>query len=359
MATYQKEIEDQYKLRLRKITSELPAFLDGYFMSITSKSLRTQISYARDILTFFKFITLENPLYKNYQVKDIPYDLLQKLTPSDIDEYIKFLDIYFIEGKKYTNDAASKARKLSVLNNMFTFYNTRNYFYNNPVSAVIRPKIHEKAVVALDQDQIYELVEMISNPKGLSERSLKSHQKTVERDLAIVCVFLGTGIRVSELVGLNIDDINFKDMSLRIIRKGGDEKRVYFNEDVTEALLSYIGIESEEDEEPIYSPRTMLLGSNTEEKALFISMKGRRMAVRSIETMIEKYTSCLCINKKITPHKLRSTYATEIYRQTGDIYLVSSSLDHKNINTSKKYTRQDEERKKQAAGIITLKAKEH
>ena len=356
MGTYQKETEDQHKLMLRKITSELPAFLDGYFLSISAKSLRTQISYARDIQTFLKFITLENPLYKDCDVKNLPYELLPALTPSDIDEYIRFLDIYFIDGKKYTNNAAAKARKLSVLNNLFTYYNTRNYFYNNPVSAVTRPKIHEKAVIALDQAQIYELLDIVSNPKGMSERSLKSHEKTVERDVAIMSVFLGTGIRVSELVGLNVQDINFKDMSLRIIRKGGNEKMVYFNEDVAEALLSYIGIETEEDMD--LSPRRMLLKGNDEEPALFISLKGRRMAVRSIETMVEKYSSCLCINKKITPHKLRSTYATELYRQTRDIYLVSSSLDHKNINTSKIYTKQDEERKRKAASVITLKSPE-
>ncbi len=355
---YNEQMDVQNTLILRNLISELPTFCRDYFRGISaSKALRTQVSYCRDLYTFFQFITHSNPVYANCDIVDLPFRLLEQLTPSDIDEYMEYLSFYIIDGKEYRNSSTSKARKLSALSNFFTFFQKRKLLSNNPIVAVERPAIHEKAIISLNQDQIFDLMEIVANPVGMSERSKKFHQITAERDLALFSLFLGTGIRVSELVGLNIFDVDFKNNSIKVLRKGGNEDLVYFSTEVADALISYVGnpYADETDDIDIPAPRDILLKNNTEEPALFISLRSQRISVRSVEVLVKKYSSMLKTNKKITPHKLRSTYGSELYRQTSDIYLVGETLGHKDINTTKRhYAKMTSEIKQRAANVVSL-----
>ena len=129
------------------------------------------------------------------------------------------------------------------------------------------------------------------------------------------------------------------------MRKGGYEAIVYFGEEVREALLDYM------------DEREHMIPATGHEEALFLSMQNRRMAVRSVENLVKKYASRVTTLKKITPHKLRSTYGTTLYQETGDIYLVASVLGHKDVNTTRKhYANMDEERRRQAANVVKLKS---
>ena len=164
------------------------------------------------------------------------------------------------------------------------------------------------------------------------------------RDLALLTLLLGTGIRVSECVGLDISDVDFDNLAIKVRRKGGYEDVVYFGEEVEEALLSYL------------DQRKHMIPMSGHEDALFLSLQSRRMAVRSVENLVKKYASLVTTTKKITPHKLRSTYGTTLYQETGDIYLVADVLGHKDVNTTRKhYAAMKDDHKRKAAKTVKLR----
>jgi len=171
------------------------------------------------------------------------------------------------------------------------------------------------------------------------------YEKTKTRDLAILTLLLGTGIRVSECVGLDINDVDFKNNGIKVTRKGGNEMVVYFGDEVRDALENYLE-----------TTRAAATPLPSHENALFLSTQRKRMGVQAIENMVKKYARQVTPNKKITPHKLRSTYGTNLYKETGDIYLVADVLGHKDVNTTRKhYAAIDEDRRRQAASAVKLR----
>lgn len=357
MGTYSEEINTKNTIRLRELLEKMPPFCRDYFRGIaTSTSSSTRVGYCRNLYTFFQFMVNNNPIYKKQNINSLSIDILEQITPSDMDEYMEYLNYYAIDGIEYKNSTVTKARNLSAISNMYQFFNKRQLVKNNPTNAVERPKVHDKAIISLDQEQIFELLEVVKNPEKMSERQKKIHEHTVDRDVTIFMVFLGTGIRVSELVGLDVTDADFNNQSLRVVRKGGDEEYVFFGDEVADALYYYLYSGPTEDGVIQKSPRDLLLQEeNSDEKALFISLKGQRMAVRSVQEMVKKYRGLMNINKKITPHKLRSTFGTTLYKETGDIYLVADVLGHKDVNTTKAhYAAQNDQNRKRAANVLKI-----
>ena len=178
----------------------------------------------------------------------------------------------------------------------------------------------------------------------LTKSQKRFHDKTKVRDTALLTLLLGTGIRVSECVGLDIEDVDFKNNGIKVRRKGGYEAIVYFGEEVEKALFDYL------------EQRKRIIPLSGHEHALFLSMQNRRITVRAVENMVKKYASTVTTLKKITPHKLRSTYGTSLYRETGDIYLVADVLGHKDVNTTKKhYAALEDERRRRAANAVKLR----
>ena len=219
----------------------------------------------------------------------------------------------------------------------------------NPTVMVDMPKLHEKAIIRLEPDEVASMLDLIE--KGgdkLKGQALSYYKKTKQRDLAIATLLLGTGLRVSECVGLDLGDVDFKNNSVKVVRKGGNEMIVYFGEEVEKALTDYIE-----------GDRKKIEPLKGHENALFYSLQRRRIGVQAIENMIKKYAIQIAPNKHITPHKLRSTYGTTLYKETGDIYLVADVLGHKDVNTTRKhYAAIDENRRRQAAGVVQLREKE-
>lgn len=170
------------------------------------------------------------------------------------------------------------------------------------------------------------------------------HERTKTRDLALLTLMLGTGIRVSECVGLDIDDVDLKNNGIKIHRKGGAEVIVYFGEEVAEAVCNYL------------VERNGITAAAGHENALFLSMQNRRITVRAVENLVKKYSKLVTNLKNITPHKLRSTYGTALYRETGDIYLVADVLGHKDVNTTRKhYAAIEDDRRRKAAKYVHLR----
>ncbi len=206
------------------------------------------------------------------------------------------------------------------------------------------PKLHKKNIIRLDPDEVAKLLDQVENGDGLTDKQKLYHAKTKKRDFALLTLLLGTGIRVSECVGLNLSDVDLNNNGIRVQRKGGSEAIVYFGREVEDALQAYL-------EERSHA-RTFA----EDEPALFLSMQGKRISVRAVENLVKKYAKTVTSLKKITPHKLRSTYGTSLYRETGDIYLVADVLGHKDINTTRKhYAAIEEDRRRLAANKVQLR----
>lgn len=209
------------------------------------------------------------------------------------------------------------------------------------------PKIKNKNIIRLEPDEVAEFLDEAQSGEKFSGRQLALHEKTKIRDMALLTLLLGTGIRVSECVGLDLDDVDFDNNAIRIIRKGGNEALVYFGQEVRDALWEYMD-----------GPRKSMHPQEGSENALFISLRNARITPRSVERLVKKYARLVTTVKKITPHKLRSTFGTTLYQETGDIYLVADALGHKDVNTTKThYAAIGDARRRKVADVIHLREK--
>lgn len=346
--TYHEQTTIDYTLRLRDILKTLPAFAQDFFRAIEpTSSIRTRMNYAYDIRVFYHYLIENNPVYRDYDVSQFTMKDLERLEPVDLEEYMEYLKIYKRDDDEtMVNGEKGLARKMSALRSFYGYYYKRQMISKNPTLLVEMPKIHEKAIVRLDADEVAMLLDFVESAGNkLTGQALTYYNKTKSRDLAILTLLLGTGIRVSECVGLDLNDVDFKNNGITVTRKGGNQMVVYFGDEVAGALRQYI-----ENDRKASSP---LSGH---ENALFLSTQRRRMGVQAVENMVKKYARQVTPNKKITPHKLRSTYGTTLYKETGDIYLVADVLGHKDVNTTKKhYAAIDEDRRRMAAAAVKLR----
>lgn len=344
--TYREHTDTENILKLRQVLSTLPAFCKDYFRAIDSTTTtKTRISYAYDIRIFFQFLLDENPAFKNYAMADFSVKVLDQIKAVDLEEYMEYLKVYQNGDKTETNGERGLKRKISALRSFYAYYYKREMIHTNPTVLIDVPKIHDKSIIRLDTDEVALLLDYIEHcGDSLTGQKRVYYEKTKERDLAIVTLLLGTGIRVSECVGLDIEDVDFKNNGIKVTRKGGNEMVVYFGEEVEKALKRYLEVRA---------GITPLAGH---EHALFYSAQRKRMGVQAVENMVKKYSRQITTTKKITPHKLRSTYGTALYQETGDIYLVADVLGHKDVNTTKKhYAALDDARRRQAATAVRLR----
>ena len=346
--TYHQQKYIDHTLRLREILKTLPPFVKDYFRAIEpTTSAKTRISYAYDIRVFFHFLLENNPVYKNYTMDQFTVQDLERLEPVDIEEFQEYLKVYHNnEEKQITNTEKGLSRKMSALRSFYGYYYKHRLISKNPALLVDMPKLHDKAIVRLDADEVAALLDYIEHGgDDLTGQKKVYYEKTKNRDFAIITLLLGTGIRVSECVGLDIQDVDFKNNGIKVTRKGGNEMVIYFGDEVEYALKQYL-----------YTTRKDAVTLPGHENALFLSTQKRRIGVQAVENLVKKYARQITPNKKITPHKLRSTYGTSLYKETGDIYLVADVLGHKDVNTTKKhYAAIDEERRRMAAGAVRLR----
>lgn len=341
---------DQFKidtdLKLREKCKELPAFASTFFRGIEpTTSARTRMAYAFDLKVFFSYIKNETGLGKNKEITEYHIDILDRITPSVIQDYMDYLKVYNNDDDiECTNSERGLMRKLSSLRSMYNYFYRMEMIKNNPAQIIQMPKLHDKDIIRLDKDEVEDLLNVVENGKNLTKQEQNFHDKTKVRDLAIVTLLLGTGIRVSECVGLDLNDVDFKNHGIRITRKGGNQVVVYFGDEVEDALFNYI------------RERSGIIPLPGFENALFLSMQKRRITVKSVERLVKKYAGQVTQLKKITPHKLRSTYGTQLYKETGDIYLVADVLGHSDVNTTKKhYAAIEDERRRMARNKVSLR----
>lgn len=344
--TYHEQTDIDNTLRLREILKTLPPFVKDYFRAIEpTTSTRTRISYAYDIRVFFQFLLNENPAFKNTSMSEISVSVLDQIKALDIEEYLEYLKVYGDRENLHTNGERALKRKMVALRGFYAYYYKHEMIQTNPSVLVDMPKIHDKAIIRLDADETAMLLDFIEHGGDeLSGQKKVYWEKTKVRDLALITLLLGTGIRVSECVGLDITDVDFKNNGIKVVRKGGNEMIVYFGDEVESALRDYLAVR-----EGI----TPLVGH---ENALFLSTQRKRIGIKAVENLVKKYASQITGTKKITPHKLRSTYGTALYQETGDIYLVADVLGHSDVNTTKKhYAALEDERRRSARNAVKLR----
>jgi len=349
---YRDEIEKKYTLKLRKLKKELPDFADDFFRSIGEiTSVRTRVGYAYDLKIFFNYLTENCDAFKNVCINKIDCSYMSKIKAVDINRFLEYLSYYVKtnddgEIVEMTNREKGKSRKLSAVRRLFNYLYREEKIPSNPGELIETPKIHDREIIRLEPNEVAILLDGIEKGDKLTDRQKKWHEHTKIRDLAIVTLLLGTGMRVSECVGININDVDFETNGVKILRKGGKEAVLYFSDEVADALDSY------------FDEREEIIAAEGHEDALFLSLQKKRITDRAVQKLVKKYSECVINLKKISPHKLRSTYGTSLYMESGDIYLVADVLGHADVNTTTKhYAQMQDSRRRSAAKYVKLREK--
>ncbi|MDR1766727.1 MAG: tyrosine-type recombinase/integrase [Lachnospiraceae bacterium] len=343
---YYEQKDRENTLKLRALAKGLPPYCAVFFRAIEPRtSSRTRIAYAYDLKIFFDFLIKENPMLGKLERTQIALSHLESLTVADLEEYIEYLKYRFNDkDQEVVNKERGIMRKLATLKSFYRYFYQNEQINDNPAERVRLPKLHDKEIIRLEPDEVAKLLDAVEDGSELTPKQQQFHKQTKYRDLALLTLLLGTGMRVSECVGIDIQDVNFETGGVLIHRKGGKEVVVYFGMEVEEALKDYLDIRETIDPAPGH------------EDALFLSLQKKRINVRSVELLVKKYATIVTPLKKITPHKLRSTYGTSLYRETGDIYLVADVLGHADVNTTKKhYAALEDERRRSARDKVRLR----
>ncbi len=327
--------------RLRKILLDLPEFCYDFILSIEpNTSILTRINYSGDLRIFLQYLAGELQLFP-VPVNQLQASHFMLVQPRHIEMFLDYLSIYERDDRILQNKNLGKKRKLSAVRTFFKYMVKHQYIDKLPTAIIDTPKIPEKPIVRLDGDEVKDVLNTVVSGKELTKRQAKYQKHTAFRDAALIKLLLGTGVRVSECVGLNIEDLDLDHKSFRVTRKGGKEAILYYSDEVKSALEEYL------------TQRKTVQTLPGHGSALFLSMQNRRITARAVENLVKKYATSAVPLKKITPHKLRSTYGTALYQATGDIYLVADVLGHKDVNTTRKhYADMSEENRKKAADAV-------
>jgi site-specific recombinase XerD len=341
---FQERDELNYR-QFQHVLAGLPLFCEDFFLGIKQQtSMLTRLNYAHDLKTFFRFL-LSLREFRGKTADTLTVGDLNAVTAMHLEKYLDYLSSYESDGRKHRCNERAKARKLASVKTFFRYFFNKDKLTANQAAKVQAPKLHDKEIVRLETDEVVNLLNTVENGSELTGAQRAFHDKTKMRDLALLTLLLGTGIRISECVGLNVGDIDFKINGFRITRKGGAQVILYFSDEVAACLKGYL---EERASDPDVNVRR--------EKACFLSLQKRRISVRAVQDLVKKYARIIAPLKRITPHKLRSTYGTALYRETHDIYVVADVLGHKDVNTTKKhYAALSDDIRRSAAGKVKLR----
>lgn len=350
--TYREKIDAERILQIRSIARELPPACGDFFSAIAmTTGTFTRLAYAIDLKTFFQFLQTERVQFSHKPLYAFTNDDLALLTQSDLTSYVEYLTFYYKNEpdsdtpvKALTNHDLSIKRKLCSIRSFYDYLFKNGRIPSNVTTLVPLPKIHEKPILRLSMDEMHRMLEQAATGDGLTSRQKAWHKLTVKRDFALLSLFLGTGVRVSECVGMNIGDVDLENNAFLVTRKGGNQVVLYFPAEVAEALAEYI------------TEREKMEAQPGHEDALFLSMQKRRITQRAVQNLVKKYAAVAApLRPRISPHKLRSTFATNLYNKTGDIYLVADVLGHTSVDTTRKhYADMTDARRRMAAEQIDL-----
>lgn len=321
--------------QLTALLTNLPDYIFDFIMKYyQGESINTQHAYALDIKVFLTYLLKKNKIPHVSAIKDIKTSDLEKITLNDLINYNTYLEHYESEYitptgtlKKVTitNSRKGILRKLSSARSFYTFLFKNDLIEKDITQKMLLPKISHKIKKPLSfKDTIALLNVIFEGEKYFNGKRLAGYLKRKQRDIAIFTTFLGTGIRISELVNLNVEDIDFENESFIVTRKGGNSQEIPMPPQVKNEIYSYL-------DERLKLPLT--------DKALFLSNRNSRITVSNIEKMFKIY--CLKANvthsEKTTIHALRRTFACRLLEEGVDLKLVSELMGHKDISVTSKY----------------------
>lgn len=325
-SNYFEQRDEENILKIREIRKTLPAFCGEFFRGVEPYTTPlTRLGYARDIKLFFEFLVNETEEFYNKPILQFETSDLDKITSTHLEMFLEYISLYKVDGKTYRNGERARCRKLSSIRALLKYFYKKDAIKSNVASKVDTPKVHENQIIRLELDEVEKVLNLAESGEDMTKMQQGFHRHTQARDYAMLSLFLGTGIRISECVGLNLDDFDFKQNAFKVTRKGGNRVILYFNDEVSDALQNYI------------LERRTIKAQPGSENALFLSLQNKRISVRAVEKLVKKYSKIVNPLKKITPHKLRSTFGTNLYRETNDIYIVADVLGHKDVNTTRKH----------------------
>ncbi len=347
---YHEQVAIKHNTRIRELLRELPEACSDYFRSIAqTTSALTRLAYAYDLRLFFQYLCAEQPDFAGQDIRTISVQQIGAITARQIHEFQDYLTQYIRSENDESETVVNNhelgiMRKLCCVRSFFEFLFKNEEIPANIATLVPLPKLHEKPILYLEPHEVEKMLAVADNGQGLSDRQKAYMRSTKSRDKAILMLFLGTGIRVSELVGMDLDDVDFSINGFVVTRKGGNQSILYFPETVADALQEYL------------LERRCVEPLAGHENAFFLSLQRRRITQRAVENLVKKYALVAApLKKKISPHKLRSTFGTSLYQSTGDIYLVADVLGHADVNTTRKhYAAMTDQHKREAAKRIQL-----
>ncbi len=310
----------KYAVELKTLPPLVREFA-SYKAAIQNASEKTISEYLLDLRTFFRFllardlkIEMGSDDFENIDISNIELDYIKNITPEDIYEFLMYADS--VRG----NMEAAKSRKLSSLKGFFKYLNTKRMMIDeNPAINIESPKRKQALPKFLSIEESLMLLEAVKNDK---------ESKSKVRDYAIITLFLNCGMRVSELVGIDLNDVDREFRSLTVTGKGNKQRIVYLNSACREALSDY------------YKERTGGSHAKPNEHALFLSNRDQRISVKTVQWLVYKYLDMAGLESKhYSVHKLRHTAATLMY-QTGnvDVRVLKDILGHEQLNTTQIYT---------------------
>lgn len=319
---------------LKNYLSELPDFVFSYIEEYyNGESINTQLGYSLDVRVFLNYLRnfKFNHIEKN---EDFTVSHIEQVTPSDLIRFKAYLREYEIEytsvsGKNVKrvckNSPYGINRKLSAVRGLFIYLYKTEQISQNVTDKVDFVKLHQKIKKPLTTQETIRLIDVIyEGEKYFEGRSLTEYKNKKLRDIAIFTTYLGTGIRVSELVNMQVNDVDFNTQSFIVTRKGGDQQEIFMPVQVNNALWEYLNPESED-------ART--------QGPVFLGRGGKPLTVAAVEKTLKNYCHTVGITHpdKTRPHALRRTFACRLLEDGVDIKMVAELLGHKNIEVTHRY----------------------
>lgn len=324
-------------VQLQNRLADLPDFVFDFTRKYyDGESINTQIAYAIDIKTYLTFLMTREEFKDKKQMDQFTPKDLEGVSLNTLLDYKIYLESYPITyqvrgGDTRTvwvsNGQKGMVRKLSTLRTLYSFLFTSDLISKNITEKLQLPRISFRMKKPLSAQDTLRMIDVIYfGERHFENRHLSGYIKRKKRDIAIFTTILGTGIRVSELAGLDIDHLDFENNSFIVTRKGGDHQEIYMPIQVRDSILEYL------EERSHYE-------NVVDKNALFLSNRGTRMTISAIEKMIKKYgqTAGITSKDKLTVHALRRTFACDLLADGVDLKMVAELMGHADISVTDKY----------------------
>lgn len=335
--------------KLLNYLDQFPDFCRHYFMAYqSSNTMNTKLAYANDLKLFFDYLIFNHPHFCYMQPPQISQQDMKLITPTDIDRFIaNFIKSEEEDPRRRSHNTA--ARKRASLSSFFDYlYNSQGIIDKNPVNGAAKIRIPKKDfVIHLKTEEQWKLLDTIRYGTGLSKRQLLYHPKYKKRDFAIFSLALDTGMRVSEIAGISVFDIDMDECSIIIQRKGNKLQKIFFSDAEKSILAEYL------------EEKQALFPFNGTVEPLFVTLKGERLSIRQMQALFKKYVTVALPGRLDTKesfgfHRLRASFAMQYYMNTEDVLTLQKIMGHTELSATNIYAKGAEEIVKKTRNISAV-----